>query len=119
MRAGAGRFDRRSRDARSHCASCSAGAGRLLLVLLSALPVLLAMVFRAAGQPADVDDFTRRIFDTITMTILLPLVAILFGSGAFGAEIDDGTSSTCWPSRSRAGSWSGQGSSARPAWRSC
>jgi len=25
------------------------------------------------------------------MTILLPLVAILFGSGAFGSEIDDGT----------------------------
>jgi ABC-2 type transport system permease protein len=62
----------------------------LLLVLLSALPVLLAVAFRLGGE-TEVDRFTRRIFDTITMTILLPLVAILFGAGAFGAEIDDGT----------------------------
>jgi ABC-2 type transport system permease protein len=62
----------------------------LLLILLSALPVLLAVAFRAAGE-TEVERFTRRIFDTITMTILMPLVAILFGSGAFGAEIDDGT----------------------------
>ena len=62
----------------------------LLLVLLSALPVLLAVAFRLADQ-TDIERFTRRIFDTISMTILLPLVAILFGSGAFGAEIDDGT----------------------------
>lgn len=62
----------------------------LLLVLLAALPVLLAVAFRLADQ-TDVERFTRRIFDTISMTILLPLVAILFGSGAFGSEIDDGT----------------------------
>ena len=62
----------------------------LLLVLLATLPVLLAIAFRLGGQ-TDVERFTRRIFDTISMTILLPLVAILFGSGAFGAEIEDGT----------------------------
>jgi ABC-2 type transport system permease protein len=62
----------------------------LLLVLLATLPVLLAVAFRLGGQ-TDVERFTRRIFDTVSMTILLPLVAILFGSGAFGAEIDDGT----------------------------
>jgi len=62
----------------------------LLLVLLATLPVLLAVAFRAAGETA-VQPFTRRVFDTISITILLPLVAILFGSGAFGAEIDDGT----------------------------
>ena len=62
----------------------------LLLVLLSALPILLAIAFRLVGRE-DIDRFTRVIFDTITVTILMPLVAILFGSGAFGAEIDDGT----------------------------
>jgi ABC-2 type transport system permease protein len=62
----------------------------LLLVLLSTLPVLLAVAFRLADQ-TDIERFTRRIFDTISMTILLPLVAILFGTGAFGSEIDDGT----------------------------
>jgi ABC-2 type transport system permease protein len=62
----------------------------LLLILLAALPVLLALAFRVAGQ-TDIERFSRRVFDTITITILLPLVGILFGSGAFGAEIDDGT----------------------------
>jgi len=62
----------------------------LLLVLLATLPVLLAVAFRLADQ-TDVERFTRRIFDTISITILLPLVAILFGTGAFGSEIDDGT----------------------------
>ena len=62
----------------------------LLLLLLSGLPILLAVVFRAAGE-ASVMRFTRSAFDTVDMTILLPLVAILFGSGAFGAEADEGT----------------------------
>ncbi|MGA2513365.1 MAG: ABC transporter permease subunit [Candidatus Limnocylindrales bacterium] len=62
----------------------------LLLVLLAALPVLLALAFRVAGD-TDIEPFTRRVFDTVSLTILLPLVAILFGSGAFGAEIDEGT----------------------------
>jgi ABC-2 type transport system permease protein len=62
----------------------------LLLLLLSALPIVLAVVFRAAGE-ASINRFTRSAFDTVDMTILLPLVAILFGSGAFGAEADDGT----------------------------
>ena len=68
----------------------------LLLVILSVLPVLLAVAFRLAGPgegggPTEVERFSRRVFDTISMTILLPLVAILFGTGAFGSEIDDGT----------------------------
>jgi len=62
----------------------------LLLVLLATLPVLLAVAFRL-GDQTGVQQFTRRIYDTVSMTILLPLVAILFGSGAFGAEIDEGT----------------------------
>lgn len=60
------------------------------LLLLAALPVLLALLFRAAGQ-TEIGPFTQIVFDTIAITILMPLVAILFGSGAFGAEIDDGT----------------------------
>ncbi len=60
------------------------------LLLLAALPVLLALLFRAAGQ-TEIGPFTRIVFDTIAISILMPLVAILFGSGAFGAEIDDGT----------------------------
>jgi ABC-2 type transport system permease protein len=62
----------------------------LLLILLSALPVLLAIAFRAAGT-VEIDRYTRTSFNAITVTILMPLVAILFGAGAFGAEIDEGT----------------------------
>ena len=62
----------------------------LLLLLLSALPILLAFAFRASDT-LSVERFTRTSFNGITVTILMPLVAILFGAGAFGAEIDDGT----------------------------
>jgi len=62
----------------------------LLLLLLAALPVLLAVAFRAAND-TNLQRFTRSDFDTVTLTVLLPLVAILFGSGAFGAELEDGT----------------------------
>jgi ABC-2 type transport system permease protein len=62
----------------------------LLLVLLSALPVLLAVAFRLANETS-IERFTRASFVAITVTILMPLVAILFGAGTFGAEIDDGT----------------------------
>lgn len=62
----------------------------LLLLLLAALPPLLAVVFRAAGQ-LDIDRFTRGVFAPVSMTIVLPLAAVLFGTGAFGAEQDEGT----------------------------
>lgn len=62
----------------------------LLLLLLSAVPILIAFAFRAASSSSMVE-YTRSSFNTLTVTILMPLVAILFGAGAFGSEIDDGT----------------------------
>jgi ABC-2 type transport system permease protein len=62
----------------------------LLLVLLAALPPLLALIFRAAGE-LDVASYTENVFDPVSMTIVLPLSAVLFGTGAFGAETDEGT----------------------------
>lgn len=62
----------------------------VLLVLLSVVPILLAAAFRAAGE-TDIERFTRIVFDGLYVAILLPLVAVLFGTGAFGAEIEDGT----------------------------
>ncbi len=62
----------------------------LLLVLLAALPPLLALIFRAFGE-VDVSRFTDRVFDLVSMTIVLPLATVLFGTGAFGAENDEGT----------------------------
>jgi ABC-2 type transport system permease protein len=64
----------------------------LLVVLLSAVPILLAVLIRAAnGSGGDVDNFAVGILDAIALTLLLPLVAILFATAAFGAEIEDGT----------------------------
>jgi ABC-2 type transport system permease protein len=62
----------------------------LLLLLLAALPPLLALVYRAFGQ-LDIESFTYNVFDLVSMTIVLPLTTVLFGSGAFGAENDEGT----------------------------
>jgi ABC-2 type transport system permease protein len=62
----------------------------LLLVLLSAVPVLLAVVFKAANN-TDVPSFATGVLDAVAVTLLLPIVAVLFGTAAFGAEIEDGT----------------------------
>jgi ABC-2 type transport system permease protein len=62
----------------------------VLLLLLSAVPVLLAVVFKAANN-ADVPGFATGVLDAVAVTLLLPIVAVLFGTAAFGAEIEDGT----------------------------
>jgi ABC-2 type transport system permease protein len=62
----------------------------ILLLLLSAVPVLLAIVFWAA-RVADVPGFATGVLDAVGVTLLLPIVAVLFGTAAFGAEIEDGT----------------------------
>jgi ABC-2 type transport system permease protein len=62
----------------------------ILLLLLSAIPVLLAIVFWAA-KVADVPGFATGVLDAVGVTLLLPIVAVLFGTAAFGAEIEDGT----------------------------
>ncbi len=62
----------------------------LLLLLLAAIPILLAVLFRLADQ-TDIKSFTNHIFNMVSLPIVLPIVAVLFGTGAFGAENDDGT----------------------------
>jgi ABC-2 type transport system permease protein len=62
----------------------------VLLLLLAAVPILLAGVFWAAGE-ADVPGFASGVLDAVGVTLLLPIVAVLFGTAAFGAEIEDGT----------------------------
>jgi ABC-2 type transport system permease protein len=62
----------------------------VLLVLLAGVPVLLAIVFRAAND-TDVAGFATGVLDAVAVTLLLPIVAVLFGTAAFGAEIEDGT----------------------------
>lgn len=67
----------------------------LLMGLLALVPVLLALIFRASGSGtgsvAGDKEFLAGLFDALVVTLLLPLVALLMGTAAFGAEIEDGT----------------------------
>ena len=63
----------------------------LLLLLLGGVLVLAALVFRLAGEEARALRFTSGLLGNLGVRTLMPLVALLFGTGAIGAEIDDGT----------------------------
>ena len=71
----------------------------LLLLLLGAVLVLVAVVFRLAGSDdpgaggASAEDlaWTAGLLDNFGIGTLMPLVALVLGTGAIGAEIDDGT----------------------------
>jgi ABC-2 type transport system permease protein len=62
----------------------------LLLLLLSAVPVLIALLYRAAGADK-VDGFAGGVLEVLCLNLILPIIAVLFGTAAFGAEIEDGT----------------------------
>jgi ABC-2 type transport system permease protein len=63
----------------------------LLLLLLAGVLVLVAGVFRLAGEEARALPFTAGLLNSLGIGTLMPLVALLFGTGAIGGEIDDGT----------------------------
>jgi ABC-2 type transport system permease protein len=65
---------------------------RSLLVLLFVLiPIGLALFIRAVGVPAAADDIADTALDSFVVRVVLPLVALLFGTATLGSEIDDGT----------------------------
>jgi ABC-2 type transport system permease protein len=59
----------------------------ILLVLLAGLPVLISLLIRASGGRPDAD----RVLDTLVVRLVMPLTALILGTSAIGAEIDDGT----------------------------
>ena len=64
----------------------------LLLVLLACLPVAAAILVRLSGRVgAGSDEVATAIMDRLIVTTLLPIVALVFGTAAIGAEIEDGT----------------------------
>jgi ABC-2 type transport system permease protein len=69
------------------------GRRRLALVaLLAALPSLVAIAYRLGDQQTDPPNWTATVLlDGVIITILLPLVALIFGTSALGSEIEDGT----------------------------
>ena len=69
------------------------GRGRtVLLGLLALLPILLAIVYRLGSEDTDQQRWVAQVlFDGLVVTILLPLLALVYGTAALGAEIEDGT----------------------------
>jgi len=63
----------------------------LLLLLLGGVLLLVAGVFRLAGDQLRALPFTAGLLGSLGAGTLMPLVALIFGTGALGAEIEDGT----------------------------
>lgn len=63
----------------------------LLMVLLAAVPVLVGLLARAYGEPGDAVKQTAFLLESSVLTTLLPLVALVFGTAALGAELEDGS----------------------------
>ena len=63
----------------------------LLLLLLGGVLVVVALVFRLAGEEARALPFTAQLLANLGIAVLMPLVALLFGTGAIGSELEDGT----------------------------
>ena len=68
------------------------GRRRILLVgLLALAPVGVAAVLVVGGGIGTTTQLTRDLYDSLVMTTVVPLVALILGTTAIGAEIDDGT----------------------------
>ena len=69
------------------------GRGRtILLGLVALLPILLALVYRIGSEDTDQQKWVAQVLlDGLIVTILLPLLALVYGTAALGAEIEDGT----------------------------
>jgi ABC-2 type transport system permease protein len=63
----------------------------ILLLLLGGVLVLVALIFRLAGDESRELQFTSGLLNGLGLAALMPLVALLFGTGAIGSELDDGT----------------------------
>ena len=63
----------------------------LLLVLLAAVPILIGLLARWRGLPGEGVERTATAIEQLVVRAVLPLVALVLGTAAIGAEIEDGT----------------------------
>ena len=63
----------------------------ILLLLLGGVLVLVAVIYRLAGDGRDDLDFTSGLLNNLGLAALMPLVALLFGTSTIGSELEDGT----------------------------
>lgn len=63
----------------------------LIMLLLALLPALVAAIYRLSDGDQDAAEFTADMLDVMGLGLVLPLTALIFGTGTLGAEIEDGT----------------------------
>jgi ABC-2 type transport system permease protein len=61
------------------------------MLLLALSPVLIAVFARLAGRDADPVRIELSVLDGLVVRTVLPLVALVLGTGAVGSELEDGT----------------------------
>ena len=65
----------------------------MFILLLALIPILVAAVYRLGSDemnPLPIE-FAAGMLDALVIATVLPLAALVFGTGALGAEIEDGT----------------------------
>ncbi len=66
--------------------------GRRRFLMLLPLPVLVVVIaFLAEGLGADPSAWSEPVIEALGIGIMLPVVALIVGTGVLGSEIDDGT----------------------------
>jgi len=64
----------------------------LMLIVLSLLPVLVALLFRLSDNNEDPQTWTADVlYNGLIVTAVLPLTALMFGTSVLGDELEDGT----------------------------
>ncbi len=61
------------------------------VVLLAGAPVLVAAVIAVGGGLGDRATLASEVFSGITLGLVIPLAGLVFGTGALGTAIEDGT----------------------------
>jgi ABC-2 type transport system permease protein len=63
----------------------------LFLLLLVAVPILIGLLARWRGLPGEGVERTATAIEQLVVRAVLPLVALVLGTAAIGAEVEDGT----------------------------
>ena len=66
---------------------------RLVVAIgLMLMPAVIAIIYRfTADDPSDGIGFLSTVYRSIVIGVLLPIAALVFGTSAFGGEVEDGT----------------------------
>jgi ABC-2 type transport system permease protein len=63
----------------------------ILLLLLGGIMVLVAIALRVSLDEVYLQQYAAALLNNFGVATLMPLVALLFGTGAIGSELEDGT----------------------------